>query len=181
MRRRGAGADPYRGSLACGPADAPGASALRTLIGETRQALFSGLEIQPASAAIPQRKSTLRPPPRGNCCRGVNTNRWNRIRYTLWAPLYDKVVLANRSVAVLARRRARSAELAGSPGGERVQIVHGCRYRGGSSVRYLPRGGAFTATPSAVWIRTPRARAAALGMNVDARVRDVDAPDAKVS
>lgn len=94
----------------------------------------------------------------------INTNRWNRLRYTLYAPFYD--VIARR----LNRGRRRAVELLNVREGERVLIV-GCGT--GLDLELLPRHAQITAvdlTPAMV--EKTRARAAALGMNVDARVMD---------
>ena len=94
----------------------------------------------------------------------INTNRWNRLRYTAYAPFYDLVVRR------LARGRRRSIELAAVQRGERVLIV-GCGT--GLDLELLPRDAAVTAidlTPAMV--EKTSARAAALGMTVDARVMD---------
>jgi phosphatidylethanolamine/phosphatidyl-N-methylethanolamine N-methyltransferase len=103
----------------------------------------------------------------------VNTNRWNRIRYTLYAPFYDLIVRR------LARGRRRAIELLGVRAGERVLIV-GCGT--GLDLELLPRDCAVTAvdlTPAMV--EKTRARAASLGISIDARVMDaarLDLPDA---
>jgi phosphatidylethanolamine/phosphatidyl-N-methylethanolamine N-methyltransferase len=94
----------------------------------------------------------------------VNTNRWNRLRYTLYAPIYDLV--ARRINA--GRRRA--LELLAPREGERLLIV-GCGT--GLDLELLPRGVQVTAidiTPAMV--EKTAARASALGMTVDARVMD---------
>lgn len=93
----------------------------------------------------------------------VNTNRWNRIRYTLWAPLYDKVVRFHR-------QRRRAIGLLELQVGERVLIVGAGT---GADLRYIPPGVEVTATDlTPAMVERTRARAAALGMNVDARVMD---------
>ncbi|HEY0158103.1 MAG TPA: class I SAM-dependent methyltransferase [Thermoanaerobaculia bacterium] len=103
----------------------------------------------------------------------VNTNRWNRLRYTLYAPFYDLV--ARR----LGRGRRRALELLQVREGERVLIV-GCGT--GLDLELLPRGAQVTAvdlTPAMV--EKTRSRAEALGMTIDARVMDaakLDFPDA---
>jgi len=99
----------------------------------------------------------------------VNTNRWNRLRYTAYAPFYDLV--ARR----LGRGRRRAIELLDVREGERVLIV-GCGT--GLDLELLPRGAQVTAvdlTPAMV--EKTRARAAALGMTIDARVMDAAALD----
>ena len=95
---------------------------------------------------------------------GVNTNRWNRIRYSLYAPFYD--VFVRR----LARGRRRAIELLDVQPGERVLIV-GCGT--GLDLELLPKGCAITAidlTPAMV--EKTRARASALGLTIDARAMD---------
>lgn len=97
----------------------------------------------------------------------VNTNRWNRVRYTLYTPFYD--VVARR----LARGRRRALELLDVTKGERVLIV-GCGT--GLDLELLPRNAHVTAvdlTPSMV--EKTRVRAASLGMAVDVRVMDAAA------
>lgn len=94
----------------------------------------------------------------------INTNRWNRLRYTLYAPFYDLVVRR------IGRGRRRAVELLAVNPGERVLIV-GCGT--GLDLELLPRHAAITAvdlTPAMV--EKTRARAAALEMDVDARVMD---------
>lgn len=94
----------------------------------------------------------------------VNTNQWNRLRYTAYAPFYDLV--ARR----LGRGRRRAIELLNVRDGERVLIV-GCGT--GLDLELLPRNAQVTAvdlTPAMV--EKTRARAASLGMTIDARVMD---------
>lgn len=94
----------------------------------------------------------------------INTNRWNRLRYTLYAPVYDLLVQRIDS----GRRRA--IELLDVKPGERV-LIDGCGT--GLDLELLPRGVRITAidiTPAMV--EKTRARAAALGIEVDARVMD---------
>ncbi|HEX8411528.1 MAG TPA: class I SAM-dependent methyltransferase [Thermoanaerobaculia bacterium] len=95
---------------------------------------------------------------------GVNTNRWNRARYTLYAPFYDPIVRR------LGRGRRRAIELLDVKPGERV-LIDGCGT--GLDLELLPRDCVVTAidlTPAMV--EKTRARAAALGMSIDARVMD---------
>ncbi len=102
----------------------------------------------------------------------INTTRWNRVRYTLWAPLYDRV-------ASFTRQRRRSIELLGLRPGERV-LVDGAGT--GADLAFIPPGVAVVAidlTPAMV--PRIRRRAASLGRPVDARVMDaehLDFPDA---
>jgi ubiquinone/menaquinone biosynthesis C-methylase UbiE len=103
----------------------------------------------------------------------VNTNWWNRMRYTLYAPLYDPVVRR------IGRGRIRALELLAVQPRERVLIV-GCGT--GLDLEHLPREAEVTAvdlTPAMV--EKTRERAATLGMTIDARVMDAAAltfPDA---
>ena len=95
---------------------------------------------------------------------GVNTNRWNRARYTLYAPFYDLIVRR------LGRGRRRAVELLDVQPGERV-LIDGCGT--GLDLELLPRDCVVTAidlTPAMV--EKTRARAATLGMTIDARVMD---------
>ena len=97
----------------------------------------------------------------------INTNRWNRARYTLYAPFYDLFVRH------IGRGRRRAIELLNVQPGERVLIV-GCGT--GLDLELLPRGCAITAvdlTPAMV--EKTRTRAASLGIGIDARVMDAAA------
>ncbi|HVE71032.1 MAG TPA: methyltransferase domain-containing protein [Thermoanaerobaculia bacterium] len=99
----------------------------------------------------------------------INTNRWNRARYTLYAPFY------NRIVRVVERGRRRAIELLDVQPGERV-LIDGCGT--GLDLDLLPRDCVVTAidlTPAMV--EKTRARAASLGMPIDARVMDAAALD----
>ena len=101
-----------------------------------------------------------------------DTNRWNRIRYTLWAPLYDLVV-------GFGRQRRRSISLLELRAGERVLIVGAGT---GADLPYLPEGVEVVAgdiTPAMV--ARIRRRAERLGRPVRAEVMDGQAlpfPDA---
>lgn len=103
----------------------------------------------------------------------LNTNRWNRLRYSLYTPFYDAFVRR------LARGRRRALSLLDVKSGERV-LIDGCGT--GLDLEMLPRDADITAidlTPSMV-SRT-RSRGAALGLAVDARVMDaarLEFPDA---
>jgi ubiquinone/menaquinone biosynthesis C-methylase UbiE len=102
----------------------------------------------------------------------VRSNAWNRIRYTVIAPLYDRVArfdpARERSVGMLALRA-----------GERV-LIPGCGT--GADLPFVPPGVEVVAadiTPAMV--RRTRDRAERLGRAVDARVMDAAAlelPDA---
>ncbi len=99
----------------------------------------------------------------------VNTNRWNRLRYTLYAPFYDLVV------GRIGRGRRRALELLNPQPGERV-LIDGCGT--GLDLELLPRDCQITAidiTP--VMVEKTRARAAALGMTIDALVMDAASLD----
>jgi ubiquinone/menaquinone biosynthesis C-methylase UbiE len=97
----------------------------------------------------------------------INTNRWNRLRYTLYAPFYD--VFVRR----IGRGRRRAIELLDVQPAERV-LIDGCGT--GLDLELLPRGCPITAidiTPAMV--EKARARAEALGLTIDARVMDAAA------
>lgn len=102
----------------------------------------------------------------------VNTNAWNRVRYTLFAPLYDRV-------AGFRAQRRRSLELLAPRAGERVLVVGAGT---GLDLEWIPPGVEVTAvdlTPAMV--ERTRRRAERLGRPVDARVMDahaLDLPDA---
>ncbi len=102
----------------------------------------------------------------------VNTNAWNRVRYTALAPLYDRV-------AGFRAQRRRSLELLDLQPGERVLVV-GCGT--GLDLEWIPRGVEVVATDlTPAMVERTRARAERLGIPVDARVMDAQAmelPDA---
>jgi len=94
----------------------------------------------------------------------MQTNRLNRLRYRLYAPVYDRVA------APLERGRERAIERLDLTADDRVLIL-GCGP--GVDLEYLPADADVTAvdiTPAMVE-RTER-RAAELGREVDARVGD---------
>jgi phosphatidylethanolamine/phosphatidyl-N-methylethanolamine N-methyltransferase len=98
----------------------------------------------------------------------VNTNAWNRVRYTLAAPVYDLV-------ARFGTQRRRSIELLGLRPGEKV-LISGAGT--GADLPYLPVGVQITAidiTPAMV--ERLRTRADLLGIPVEARVMDAGALD----
>lgn len=96
---------------------------------------------------------------------------WNRLRYTIWAPIYDLV-------APFGRSRRRSLELLDVRPGERVLLIGAGT---GGDLPYLDPGAQVTAvdlTPA--MLDRLRARAAALGREVEAQVGDaerLDIPD----
>lgn len=93
----------------------------------------------------------------------INTNRWNRIRYTVWAPLYDRV-------ASFGAQRRRSIALLGLRPGERVLVVGAGT---GADLPHLPSGVEVVMgdlTPAMV--ARIRRRAARLGRAVRAEVMD---------
>lgn len=98
----------------------------------------------------------------------VNTNAWNRVRYTVLAPVYD-------AVAGFRAQRRRSLELLALRPGERVLVV-GCGT--GLDLEWIPAGVETVAgdlTPAMV--ERTRARAERLGKPVEARVLDAHALD----
>lgn len=99
----------------------------------------------------------------------MNTNAWNRIRYTFLSPIYNAVVRGFEA------DRQRSIELLNLKTGEQVLIL-GCGP--GLDLKYLPSNVTITAidiTPSMV--EHTRQEAATLGLAIDARVMDGQALD----
>jgi phosphatidylethanolamine/phosphatidyl-N-methylethanolamine N-methyltransferase len=93
----------------------------------------------------------------------INTNTWNRIRYTAFAPLYDRI-------AGFAAQRRRSMALLDLKPGERVLIVGAGT---GADLPYVPPGVEVVAgdiTPAMV--ERIRRRARRLGRAVTAEVMD---------
>ena len=81
----------------------------------------------------------------------VNTNRWNRVRYTLWAPIYDRV---GRRFDVCRRE---SFRLLRPAPGERILIVGAGT---GADLPHVPPGVTALATdltPAMLWRAKPRA------------------------
>jgi phosphatidylethanolamine/phosphatidyl-N-methylethanolamine N-methyltransferase len=98
----------------------------------------------------------------------INTLGWNRVRYTLMAPLYDRV-------AGFRPQRRRSIELLAPRPGERI-LVDGCGT--GADLAFLPPDARVTATDlTPAMVERTRRRAQALGFAVDARVMDAQALD----
>jgi phosphatidylethanolamine/phosphatidyl-N-methylethanolamine N-methyltransferase len=98
----------------------------------------------------------------------VNTLGWNRVRYTLLAPLYDWV-------AGFRPQRRRSLDLLAPRPGERI-LVDGCGT--GADLAFLPAGVEVVATDlTPAMVERTRRRARALGRTVDARVMDAQALD----
>ncbi len=94
----------------------------------------------------------------------VNTNRWNLIRYSRAAPIYDLIA---RSTLPLRRRSL--AQLALQPG-ERVLLVGAGT---GLDLDCIAPGPVITATDlTPAMLEKLRQRAARLGLAVDARVMD---------
>ena len=94
----------------------------------------------------------------------TNTNRWNRIRYSGWASVYDLVALPTRAM------RRRSLALANLQPGERVLIVGAGT---GLDLNLIAAGPVVTAidlTPA--MLEKLSRRAARLGRAVDVRVMD---------
>lgn len=99
---------------------------------------------------------------------GVNTNAWNRIRYTLWAPVYD-------AIAAFPTYRRRAIELLDPRSGEEILIVGAGT---GADLPYLPTDVQVTAvdlTPA--MLARLNQRASALGRPVKACVMDGQALD----
>ena len=93
-----------------------------------------------------------------------NTNRWNRFRYSVWAPVYDLLTAATHS------RRRQSVQLLNLQPGERVLLVGAGT---GLDLDFIPKGVRVTATDitPAMLARLQR-RATRLGLAVEARVMD---------
>lgn len=93
----------------------------------------------------------------------IHANVWNQFRYTLWAPIYDRV-------AAFPAHRRRSIELLNLVPGEEVLILGAGT---GADLPLIPAGvniKAIYITPA--MIRRLRQRAQVLGRPVDARVMD---------
>ena len=102
-----------------------------------------------------------------------NTNRWNRIRYSVWAPVYDQMA------SIFTARRRRSVVVAAIQPGERLLILGAGT---GLDLEFVPRQVTITAidiTPAMITRLEERARQ--LGLSVNAKVMDGQAlefPDA---
>ena len=82
----------------------------------------------------------------------LNTNRWNRIRYTIWAPVYDLMSWG------LDRKRQESLRLLAPKAGERILIVGAGT---GADLPHIPSGCAVVATdltPAMLERARPRVR-----------------------
>lgn len=93
----------------------------------------------------------------------INSNRWNRMRYTLWAPMYDRIVH-------FGAQRHRSIDLLELKRGERLLIVGGGT---GADFPFIPDGVEVVAgdiTPAMVERMQRRARQ--LGRNITTDVMD---------
>lgn len=98
----------------------------------------------------------------------INTLGWNRVRYTLLAPLYDRV-------AGFRAQRRRSFELLAPRAGERI-LIDGCGT--GADLDFLPPDVEVVATDlTPAMVERTRRRAQSLGRAVDARVMDAQALD----
>ena len=100
------------------------------------------------------------------------TGWWNRTRYRLYAPIYDRIARP------LERARQRAIDQVGPEPGDRILLL-GCGP--GPDLRCLPAGTRITAVDSAPeMVRRAARRAGELGHEVDARVgdaRDLDLQD----
>jgi ubiquinone/menaquinone biosynthesis C-methylase UbiE len=96
----------------------------------------------------------------------LNTLAWNRVRYTLLAPLYD-------AFAGFRPQRRRSLELLDARAGERV-LIDGCGT--GADLAFLHADVQVVATDiTPAMVERTRHRALGLGRSVDARVMDAHA------
>lgn len=94
----------------------------------------------------------------------MNTNRWNRVRYTFYAPIYDRIT------GGFARDRRRSIELLNVQAGETVLIVGAGT---GADLDYLHSEATITATDiTPAMVARIQARAARLNRVVTAVVMD---------
>lgn len=94
----------------------------------------------------------------------MNTNSWNRLRYTLYAPFYDAAIQA------LDESRQRAIGLLGLCTNERVLIVGAGT---GEDLRYIPPEVEVVATDiTPAMVEQIRAKAALLNRTITARVMD---------
>ncbi|MHB0775915.1 class I SAM-dependent methyltransferase [Halomonas sp. WWR20] len=99
-----------------------------------------------------------------------NTTAWNRLRYTLYAPVYDLV--ADR---IFRRPRRLALDQVGWASGQCVLIVGAGT---GLDLPYLPRDVEIQATDlSSAMVQRTAARAERLGQDVTARVMDAERLD----
>lgn len=92
---------------------------------------------------------------------------WNRLRYTLYAPVYDLVL---EHLPLFRRGRQRSLQLADFRPGERVLLVAAGT---GLDLDYVPAGVQVVATDiTPAMVERVRARARALGRDVTTEVMD---------
>ncbi|MFA6563461.1 MAG: methyltransferase domain-containing protein [Verrucomicrobiia bacterium] len=94
----------------------------------------------------------------------INTNLWNRIRYSCWAPIYDLIAVPTRPM------RRRSLALANLQPGERVLFVGAGT---GLDLDFITAGPIVTATDlTPAMLEKLRRRAGRLDLAVDARAMD---------
>jgi len=92
---------------------------------------------------------------------------WNRIRYRIYAPVYDGLAWP------MERGRRRAIERLAPASDDRILLLGSGT---GLDLRYLPTGAQMTALDAVpAMIRCTKARARSLGMTVDARVGDARA------
>lgn len=94
----------------------------------------------------------------------INTNNWNKIRYTLLSPVYDVAAIP------FAKSRGRSIEQLAIQPGERVLIIGAGT---GLDFDYLPKHADITATDiTPAMVKLTEKRNEKLGLNVKAMVMD---------